>query len=65
MTRMLGSRQIKAPTGTNLIVRNTTQGCPQGGVLSPLMWNVIVEELRAEITSTRIQVQGYAADIVL
>lgn len=37
MGRMLKSRQIKVPTGTNSIVVNTTQSCPQGEVFSALM----------------------------
>ena len=65
MGKMLESRQIEVQTGTNSIIMNTTQGCPQGGVLSPLMWSMVVDELLDVLTNTGIQVQGYADDIVL
>lgn len=37
MGRMLESRQIEVLTGTNSIVINTSQDCPQNKVLSSLM----------------------------
>ncbi len=43
----------------------TVRGCPQGGVLSPLLWNLVVDDLLRLITETGIHIQGYADDIVL
>ena len=40
-------------------------GCPQGGVLSPLLWNLLVGGLLSEITQPQIYIQAYADDIVL
>lgn len=62
---MLESKHIEVSTRTNSIVMNTTQGCTQGGVLSPLIWSMVVDELLDELTNTEIQVQGYTDDILL
>jgi hypothetical protein len=39
------------------------KGCPQGGVLSPLLWCLVVEELITRLNRVRIYAQGYADDI--
>jgi len=43
----------------------TTRGCPQGGVLSPLLWSLLVDELLRRLARKGIQCQGYADDIVI
>ena len=40
-------------------------GCPQGGVLSPLLWNLLVGGLLLEVGGSRTYIQAYADDIVL
>jgi hypothetical protein len=40
------------------------RGCPQGGVLSPLLWCLVVDELITELNGGGIYAQGYA-DICL
>jgi len=43
-----------------------TKGTPQGGVISPLLWNLIIDELnRKLISQTRLKVVTYADDILL
>jgi len=39
--------------------------CPQGGVLSPLLWSLLVDELLDRLTRRGILCQGYADDIVI
>ena len=42
------------------------RGCPQGGILSPFLWNLVVNEL-LEYTRDKIpsDLQGFAEDLVL
>ena len=40
-------------------------GCPQGGVVSPVLWNMVVNELLVLLNSSGIWAQGYADDIVI
>ena len=40
-----------------------SRGCPQGGVLSPLLWCLVVDELLARLSEGGVYAQGYADDI--
>jgi len=42
-----------------------SRGCPQGGVLSPLLWCLVVNELLARLNEGGVYSQGYADDICL
>jgi len=42
-----------------------SRGCPQGGVLSPLLWCLVVDELLARLNGGGVYTQGYADDICL
>jgi hypothetical protein len=39
--------------------------CPQGGVLSPLLWNMVVDGLLRMLNNAHYQAQSYADDVVL
>jgi hypothetical protein len=41
------------------------RGCPQGSVLSPLLWCLVVDDLLARLSGNRVFSQGYADDICL
>jgi hypothetical protein len=41
------------------------RGCPQGEVLSPLLWNMVVDGLLRRLYNAHYQAQGYADDVVL
>ncbi|CAB3243886.1 unnamed protein product [Arctia plantaginis] len=41
------------------------RGCPQGGVLSPLLWNIVVDELIAQLNDQRFLTIGYADDLTI
>ncbi len=41
------------------------RGSPQGGVLSPLIWNLIMDSLLTTFKGEPVQVLGYADDILL
>jgi hypothetical protein len=40
-------------------------GCPQGDVLSPLLWCLVVDELLARFCGGEVYAQGYADDMCL
>ena len=42
-----------------------SRGCPQGGILSPLLWCLVVNELLARLNEGGVYSQGYADDICL
>jgi len=43
-----------------------SKGCPQGGILSPFLWNIVINEL-LEFTRDKIpsDLQGFADDLAL
>jgi ribonuclease HI len=47
------------------LTKNLTRGVPQGGILSPTLWNLIIDELLVIIENSRLNSNGYADDIVL
>jgi hypothetical protein len=42
-----------------------SRGCPQGGVLSPLMWCLVEDDLLTRLSGSGVYIQGYADDICL
>jgi hypothetical protein len=40
-------------------------GCPQGGVLSPLLWSLVVDDLIWGLNSNGYYTVGYADDIAI
>jgi ribonuclease HI len=45
--------------------RRLVKGTPQGGVLSPILWNLAFEEVLSLVDDTAIKACGYADDLVL
>ena len=41
------------------------RGCPQGGILSPLAWNLVMNSLLTTFSTGPIKAVGYADDILL
>jgi hypothetical protein len=50
--------------GSNLTAK-VAVGCPQGGVWSPLLWNLVVDRLLIVINDLGFRTFGYAEDIVI
>jgi hypothetical protein len=42
-----------------------SRGCPQRGVLSPLLWCLVVNDLLSRVNEGGVYTQGYAGDICL
>jgi Reverse transcriptase (RNA-dependent DNA polymerase) len=41
------------------------KGCPQGGILLPLLWSLVIDELLTELTEQGYEVIGFADDLVI
>ena len=62
---LLAHRSVKADLqGISSKIR-PTRGSPQGGVLSPLVWNLIIDELLTELHGLPVRAVGYADDLLL
>jgi hypothetical protein len=67
--RWVGSMLESRLVHTSLMGSNMTDtvigGCLQGGVLSPLLWNLVVDRLLAVTNDLGFSTFGYADDIVI
>jgi hypothetical protein len=59
---MLDSRIISAILSGETLRVFAAKGCPQGGVLSPLLWSLVVDNLLWELHSNGYYTIGYADD---
>jgi ribonuclease HI len=62
---MLRGRIIESCLGSGRIERQVTRGTPQGGVLSPLLWLLVVDEFLESPAARATHVVAYADDIAL
>ncbi|XP_075162688.1 uncharacterized protein LOC142235317 [Haematobia irritans] len=61
---MLRSRNIEAEFADSKQQATTTRGLPQGGVISPVLWLIIVDEILSPLSNRGIKVVAYSDDIV-
>ncbi|XP_073811046.1 uncharacterized protein [Musca autumnalis] len=62
---MLSGRIINSNIGETSIRKSVTRGTPQGGVLSPLLWLLVINEILKEFDQLRIKTVAYADDVVI
>ena len=62
---MLTNREISIRLGGSSLTAKITRGCPQGGVLSPLLWSLVVDDLLNNLTAMCLEVIGFADDVVV
>ena len=62
---MLESRLVHTSLMGSSLTARVAGGCPQGGVLSPLLWNLVVDRLLAVTNDLGYNTFGYADDIVI
>jgi ribonuclease HI len=63
--RYLRSRRIIVDHKGVIVTRELVRGTPQGGVLSPILWNMAFDEVLELFDRDPIHVCGYADDLVL
>lgn len=60
---MLKSRTVHVRYGTSNLTITVTKGSPQGGVLPPLLWCLVIDELIESLNSLGYQTEGFSDDI--
>lgn len=61
---MLKDRRISADLGSTQLSIRSSKGCPQRGLLSPLLSSLVIDELLRNLTDQGFEVIGYADDVV-
>jgi hypothetical protein len=62
---MLSNRMVRAKirgVSSAMMVRGD---CPQGGVLSPLLWNMVINSLLVRLSNESLWAQGFADGIAI
>ena len=62
---ILNSRKVQAQLQGEEMTRIPKRGSPQGGVLSPLIWNLIMDTVLSTFQGDAVRAVGYADDILL
>jgi hypothetical protein len=65
VSAMLESRNIMATLSGETLGVAVAKGCPQGGVLSPLLWSLVVDDLLWRLNNSGYYTVGYADDIAI
>jgi hypothetical protein len=65
ISAMLESRTITATLSGETLGASASRGCPQGGVLSPLLWSLVVDDLLWGLNDDGYYTVGYADDIAI
>ena len=65
LEHMLRGREVEASMCGATKKVSVARGTPQGGVLSPLMWNLVVNGLLVILNANGYYAQGYADDVVV
>jgi hypothetical protein len=60
---MLGGRKIKATLAGEALEGSVARGCPQEGVLLPLLWSLVVDKLIRGLKENGCYTLGHADDI--
>ena len=62
---MLKNRVLVADLRGTVTNKVPAKGCPQGGVLSPLLWILVADSLLKQVSDLGFEIIGYADDFVL
>lgn len=62
---MLASREIVTEIAGHTLRRSVSRGTPQGGVLSSLIWNLVLDELLQKLEKLGCKIVAYADDLAL
>ena len=61
--KMLSGRSVEATVCGTTTKLGVTRGCPQGGILSPILWCMVVDSLLVKLNESGIPTQGYSDDL--
>jgi retron-type reverse transcriptase len=62
---MLRSRSVFVDIRRVSVHMSVRRGCPQGGILSPLLWNMVTDSLLNWLGNCNCFVQDFADDVVI
>jgi len=60
---MLRDRWITVSLKDTTVAKKVTRGCPQGGILSPFLWNIVMNDFLKKTDTMGVYAQAYADDI--
>jgi len=63
--KLLRQRLIVAEWGGSVLTRVACRGTPQGGVLSPLLWSLVMNRLLLNLHAQGFRATAYADDLVI
>lgn len=63
IVRMLSGRKVVASVCGTSTKLGVTRGCPQGGILSPILWCMVIDSLLVRLNNAGIFTQGYSDDV--
>lgn len=63
--QMLKNRNLFSTLRQAEISKLSVRGCPQGGVLSPLLWNLVADTLLRELNNKGFPTYGFADDYLI
>lgn len=62
---MLKQKAIQLNTNRNVTKGRVAKGCPQGGVLRPLHWNIVVGSLTRRLNKVDYFTEGFDNDLAI
>ena len=65
LVNMLKSRIVTANLGNSVKSKQVGRGTPQGGVISPLLWLIVINSILIDLDRKGIKVVAYADDVVI
>lgn len=63
--QMLNTRVIQSTVGSDTTIKYACRGTPQGGVLSPLLWLLVVNSILLKFDHTESKIVAYADDLAI
>lgn len=65
IAQMLNTRAVSSKWGTGEARLSVSRGTPQGGVLSPFLWLLVMNSILIELRNEGYEVNAYADDLVI
>ena len=61
----LSDREVWLPVGNGYEKKSTNQGCVQGSVAGPSLWNLVINDLLTKVFEEGVELYAYADDITV